>query len=74
MTDEPRFDPAELAAVRAPTLVLAGDRDLIRPEHTALIAASIPGARLRTVRHSDHFIFRNQPVQVNRLILDFLEE
>lgn len=36
----------ELAAMAAPTLVVAGDRDVVRPEHTAAMARLIPGARL----------------------------
>ena len=31
---EPRIDPAALEAIKAPTLVLASDHDLIRDEHT----------------------------------------
>ena len=63
---------AVLGAITAPTLVLAGDRDLIRPAHTALIAASLPHAKLVTIPRSDHWIFDRQPVRVNREILAFL--
>jgi pimeloyl-ACP methyl ester carboxylesterase len=33
-------------SVRAPTLILAGDRDIVRPEHAVELAGLIPGARL----------------------------
>src|SRR6185503_15905886 len=40
----PRFTPAELGSIRARTLICAGEHDLILPEHTALLAATIPHA------------------------------
>jgi pimeloyl-ACP methyl ester carboxylesterase len=33
-------------SVRAPTLIVIGDRDIVRPEHAIELARSIPGARL----------------------------
>ena len=72
MVEEPRYTPGMLGAITVPTLVLAGDRDLIRPAHTALIAASLPHAKLVTIPRSDHWIFARQPVRVNREILAFL--
>ena len=43
MQKEPDIQPAQLSAIRVPTLVLAGSRDLIRESETRLIAESIPG-------------------------------
>jgi pimeloyl-ACP methyl ester carboxylesterase len=36
----------ELVAVATPTLVVAGDQDVMRPEHSLAMARLIPGARL----------------------------
>lgn len=35
-----------LRSVRAPTLIVAGDQDLVRPEHAVELSRLIPGARL----------------------------
>lgn len=44
-----------LAAIRAPTLVLAGDRDVVCPPHHAVtLARGIPGARLVVLRGLGH--------------------
>lgn len=72
MVEEPHFNPRELERIFAPTLVMAGDADMIRPRHTLLIARAIPGASLTLIPHSDHFIFRNRPDLVNRELLHFL--
>ena len=72
MVNEPHIDPAELARITAPTLVIAGSRDMIREDHTRLIAASIPGAAL-TILPGDHFVANKNPAAFNRAVLEFLE-
>jgi pimeloyl-ACP methyl ester carboxylesterase len=37
---------ADVHAIRAPTLILLGDQDIVRPEHAMELARSIPNARL----------------------------
>ncbi|MFB4286879.1 alpha/beta fold hydrolase [Nonomuraea sp. ATR24] len=53
-----RFDLRDrLAAIRCPTLVVAGSRDPITPLDTAQeIAAGVPGARLEVFEGSGHFV------------------
>jgi 3-oxoadipate enol-lactonase len=64
---------AELAGIRAPTLVLAGDRDPATPaEHGALIADGIPGARLELVPGAAHLANVEQPAAVTRRLLAHL--
>ncbi len=71
MVNEPNVSPAELAGIRAKTLVIAGTRDMIKEAHTRLIAESIPGAELVFVK-GDHFIANRHPEAFNRAVLDFL--
>lgn len=72
MVNEPNVAPAELAGIRAKTLVIAGTRDMIKEAHTRLIAESIPDARLVFVK-GDHFIANRNPAEFNRAVLDFLQ-
>lgn len=69
---EPDIDPADLAKVELPTLILAGDRDSIPTTHTVEIARAIPGARLCIVPDAGHLVIRERPAEVNRAIGDFL--
>ena len=71
MVNDPHIDPKELAALAVPTLVIAGDDDMIKDEHTRLIAASIPGAVLKII-HGDHFIANACPVPFNAAVREFL--
>ena len=54
MLREPHISLSELRALSLPVLVLAGSKDLIRPEHTRAIAGAIPGARLLILPGESH--------------------
>lgn len=51
---EPHISPAQLATIKCPTLVIAGDHDVIRTTHSLLIAASIPNSYLWILPGSGH--------------------
>lgn len=73
MVNDPDVAPAELAAIEARTLVLAGTNDMIKEKHTRLIAASIPNAELTFIK-GNHFIADQHPEAFNRAVLEFLEK
>lgn len=54
MLQEPHIRRANLARIRIPVLVLAGEHDLIRKKHTEWIAAGIPNSTLRILPGEDH--------------------
>ncbi len=65
----------QLAALRAPTLVIVGAEDPGTPPAMAReIAAAIPGARLEVLAQASHLCNIEQAAAFNRLLLDFLLE
>jgi pimeloyl-ACP methyl ester carboxylesterase len=63
-----------LGTIRCPTLVLVGDGDeLTPPERAAEIAAGIAGAHLVTVSQSGHLSTLEQPQEVTRALLQWLQ-
>lgn len=72
MVNQPNIAPEELKKLNMPVLVMAGTDDMIRQEHTELIAASIPGAKL-VILPGDHFIARNNSGAFNAAVRVFLE-
>ena len=65
----------ELAAIRAPTLVIAGRHDWIcAPEFSEEIHRSIPGSRLRIFEESSHSVRVDEPERLRREILQFVTE
>ena len=73
MVNDPNIKPEELAAIKAPTLVIAGTDDMIKGSHTKLIAANIPGAELSFIK-GDHFIAGRNPREFNQKVLEFLQK
>jgi len=71
MVNDPNVKPEELARIQAPTLVIAGDKDMIKETHTRLIARSIPGAEL-AILPGDHFVANKNPEVFNQTVLRFL--
>ena len=71
MVNDPNVTPEQLSGIRARTLILAGTHDMIRRDHTCLIAEHIPDAKLVFLK-GDHFIASKHPEEFNRAVLDFL--
>jgi pimeloyl-ACP methyl ester carboxylesterase len=61
-----------LASISAPTLVMAGDQDLIPVTHTVEIWSAISGAQLCIAPGASHFWMQEMPALANRIVLDFL--
>ena len=72
--EEPDLAFSELAGVRAPVLLMQGDDDIVKVEHSAALAATLPDAQLAVVPGSSHMAPLEKPVLVNRLILGFLSD
>jgi pimeloyl-ACP methyl ester carboxylesterase len=70
---DPAITAAELATLRAPTLVLIGDDDCLTIEHAADVQRAIPDAQLAIVPGTSHGLPMEKPDLVNRIILDFLQ-
>lgn len=69
---EPNHSFAELRGIKCPVLVLAGEKDVIREEHTRAIARSIPNATLLIAPKETHEYPRENPAAFNKTVLDFL--
>ena len=69
---EPNIAPAALAAIVAPTLVIAGDHDLIRDEHTVEIFHHLPNAQLAILPNATHFVPYDDPAVFNAVVERFL--
>jgi pimeloyl-ACP methyl ester carboxylesterase len=69
---EPDTDLASLREIRAPTLVLQGDRGLVTVAHSQAVVASLPHARL-AVLPGTHLLPIEAPDLVNPLLVAFLD-
>ncbi|MBO7050748.1 MAG: alpha/beta fold hydrolase [Bacteroidaceae bacterium] len=65
------YDGGNIAAIKAKTLVIAGNNDMIKDAHTRLIAHSIQDSQLVLIK-GNHFIANKCPEAFNRAVLEFL--
>jgi pimeloyl-ACP methyl ester carboxylesterase len=63
---------ADLARIAAPTLVMVGDDDITRFEHTIELYDTIPDAQLAVIPGASHLVPMEKADLVNQLVLDFL--
>lgn len=71
---QPNYTAADLAKVRAKTLVILGENDDIRREHGQEMARLIPGARFVIIPGTTHMAPMEKPDELNKLVLGFLRE
>jgi len=74
MITQPDISEDDLYNITTPTLVLAGHRDVIKEEHTKLIARSIEGSELRIIPGESHasYVLRNE--KLYEIIKSFIEK
>jgi pimeloyl-ACP methyl ester carboxylesterase len=68
------FSRAELASIKAPMLILVGDRDFVRVEHAVETFNTIPGAELAVIPDAGHFALYSEPERVIPVVRHFLEK
>lgn len=73
MVNDPNVTPGQLSLIQAPTLVIAGTKDMIKASHTEAIARCIPQSTLVFIS-GDHFIARDNPGAFNQAVFRFLND
>ena len=71
MLHQPQIPFANLQHIGCPVLVMAGDHDIIKPEHTLKIFQSIPSASLCIFPDSNHDVCQQHPKLFNETVLTF---
>jgi pimeloyl-ACP methyl ester carboxylesterase len=68
----PNISLAELGTISSPVLVMAGDRDIIREEHTVLMYQNLQNAHLAIFPGETHFIPGTNPALFNATVDRFM--
>ena len=74
MLYQPNIPFENLKQIHCPVLVMAGDHDIIKPEHTLKIFHSIPNASLCIFPDSNHGVCQQHPDLFNEIVLRFLNK
>jgi pimeloyl-ACP methyl ester carboxylesterase len=68
------FSREELASIRAPMLIMQGDHDFVRLEHSVETFRVIPRAELAVIPNASHFALSSEQEKVVPIIQKFFEK
>jgi len=71
MLYQPNIPFTDLKKIQCPVLVMAGDHDIIKPEHSLKIFQAIPNAFLCIFPDSDHGVCQQHPDLFNQAVYRF---
>lgn len=73
LANQPQINTAQLGKIKCPTLVIGGDHDIILPQHTLLIAESIPKSYLWILPNSGHATVIFNSEVFNKTVYEFFK-
>lgn len=71
---EPNIDVADIAQVSVPTLVMAGDDDVVKHSHSIELYEALPFGQLAIVPGTSHGLVKEKPELVTEMIKSFLSD
>jgi pimeloyl-ACP methyl ester carboxylesterase len=71
LINEPHIDPNSLEKIKSPSLIMAGEHDVVKEKHTKLIAEKIPNSKLLIFKGGDHEAPEKIPGIFNKAVVDF---
>jgi pimeloyl-ACP methyl ester carboxylesterase len=71
---EPHITALDLKNIKAPVLVMAGEKDMILEKHTKFIAANIPKSQLFIFKGASHYVPVEKVSEFNTEVLTFLNQ
>ena len=71
---EPDISLKDIASIQCPVLVLAGDDDVIKHEHTISLYENLPLGQLAIIPGTSHGVVKEKPALMIAIIMQFLED
>ena len=73
LVDQPHIPDSDLKKIKSDVLIMPGDRDVIRNEHTLEIFNNIPGALLCILPGTTHMVFQDRREWFTAILYDFFD-
>lgn len=74
MIDEPKITKEQLNNIKAKTLVVAGENDLILRSHTGYIAKEIPDSKLKIYKGASHGVPVERAEEFSKDVIEFIKK
>ena len=74
MQNEPAMTAQDMQTIKAPSLIMSGEHDLILSDHTRLIGYNIPDAQVKIIPGEDHGSYICNSQKLTELLLEFFNK
>jgi len=74
MLNEPNINKKSLNEIKNPVFVIAGENDVIKKQHTEMLAEEIPNATLKIYPQVSHYLPFEIADELNKDVVDFLKK
>ena len=71
---EPDISVDDIASIQCPVLVMAGDDDVIKHDHTIALFEALPLGQLAIIPGTSHGLIKEKPALAMAVIMQFLED
>jgi pimeloyl-ACP methyl ester carboxylesterase len=71
---EPDITLSDIASIQCPVLVMAGDDDVIKHDHTISLYETLPLGQLAIIPGTSHGLVKEKPALMLANIMQFLED
>jgi pimeloyl-ACP methyl ester carboxylesterase len=71
---EPQIEITDIAQIKVPTLVMAGDDDIVKHSHSTELFEALPLGQLAIIPGTSHGLVKEKPALVTQLINSFLSD
>ncbi|MBP8849124.1 MAG: alpha/beta fold hydrolase [Breznakibacter sp.] len=72
LLEEPNISQSDIKKITSLGLVIVGDRDIVKTEHTNLIVGAIANCQLKILEDASHYVPQEKSEIFNKVVLDFL--
>lgn len=73
MLHEPDINKKSLNKISSPVFVIAGENDVIKKEHTEMLAKELRNSKLKIYTNASHYVPFEVADELNRDVIDFLK-
>lgn len=70
----PNLTKEDLQKIKSPTLILVGEHDMIKRQHSQYMAQCIPSAKWVQIKGANHFVSKQRASAFHQEVLTFLSE
>lgn len=74
LLDEPHISIESLKLIKVPTLVMAGEKDMVKEKHTRTIADNIPNSKLLIFKDATHYVPVEKIDEFNEAVMAFFND